>query len=57
MAKKTQTLIFRLTPAERRLFDRAAKIERRTVSDFVRLAANEKADKLIKAEKKRKKSK
>ena len=53
MAKTTQ-FYFRLSPGERRLLDRAAQIDRRSLSDFIRLAAIDKADELIQAEKQRK---
>jgi len=43
---------FGIDPRERRLIDRAAKIERRSTSDLVRLAAVDKAAEVIGAEKK-----
>jgi len=54
MPKSTQ-FIFRIESKDRRLVELAAKIERRTVSDFIRLAAVDKAVEVIDADKKRKK--
>jgi uncharacterized protein (DUF1778 family) len=54
MAKSTQ-FIFRIEGKDRKLVKRAAKIDRRTVSDFIRLAAIDKAAEVIENDKKRKK--
>ena len=51
---KSSVFIFRIAPKERRLVDRAAKLDRRTTSDFIRLAAIDKAMELIEQDKKRK---
>ena len=54
---KTGHVIFRIDPKERRLIDRAAKIDRRSTSDFIRLAAIDKANEVIEADKQRRKPK
>lgn len=48
---KTTQFWFRLEPKDKRLIERAAKIERRSTSDFIRLAAIDKAHEVIAAEK------
>jgi uncharacterized protein (DUF1778 family) len=48
---KTTQFWFRLEPKDKRLIERAAKIERRSTSDFIRLAAIDKANEIIAAEK------
>jgi len=45
--KKTTQFYFRLAPGERKLIEKAAKIDRRSTSDFIRLAAVDKANELI----------
>ena len=52
---KTTQFWFRLEPSDKRLIERAARIDRRAVSDFIRLAAIDKAVEVIESEKKRKK--
>jgi hypothetical protein len=54
MSKTTQ-FIFRIEIKDRRLVERAAKLERRTVSDFIRLAAIDKAAEVIERDKNKKK--
>ncbi len=49
MAKSTQ-FIFRIERKDRKLVEQAAKIDRRTVSDFIRLAAIDKAVEVIEAD-------
>jgi uncharacterized protein (DUF1778 family) len=44
---------FWLEPKDKRLIERAAKIDRRSASDFIRLAAIEKAIEVIDRDKKR----
>ncbi len=48
---KTGHVIFRIDPKDRRLIDRAAKIDRRSTSDFIRLAAIDKANEVIETDK------
>ena len=50
---KTTQFFFRLDPKDRKLIDRAARIDRRTTSDFIRLAAVDKAIEVIEREKQR----
>ena len=50
MSKSTQ-FIFRIEGKDRKLVERAAKIDRRTVSDFIRLAAIDKAAEIIEVDK------
>jgi len=57
MAKNITQFYFRLSPKERKLIDRAAKIDRRSTSDFIRLAAVDRAMEFIEAERKKKESK
>ena len=54
MMAKTSPFYFRIEPKERKLIDRAARIDRRTTSDFIRLAAVDKAIEVIEREKHRK---
>ena len=49
---KTTQCYFRMTPAERRLMERAAGIDRKTLSDFIRIVAIDRAKEIIRAEKK-----
>ena len=44
---KTTQFWFRLEPKDKRLIERAAKIDRRSTSDFIRLAAIDKAVEVI----------
>jgi len=44
---RTQVIVLRVTPIERGLIKRAAEIEHRSVSDFVREAALERADSVL----------
>ncbi len=53
-ATKTTQFYFRLSPNDRKLIERAAKINRRSTSDFIRLAAIDKAVEVIENDKKRK---
>jgi len=50
--KKTTQFYFRLAPGERKLIEKAAKIDRRSTSDFIRLAAVDKAARVIDQDKK-----
>jgi uncharacterized protein (DUF1778 family) len=52
---KTTQFWFRLEPKDKRLIERAAKIDRRSTSDFIRLSAVDRAIEVIEAENKRKK--
>jgi uncharacterized protein (DUF1778 family) len=45
---------FRLEPKDKKLIEKAAKIDRRSVSDFIRLGAIDRAVELIDADKKKK---
>jgi uncharacterized protein (DUF1778 family) len=44
---RTHVIVLRVTPIERGLIKRAAEIEHRSISDFVREAALEKADSVL----------
>ncbi|PKK84266.1 MAG: hypothetical protein CVT49_04680 [candidate division Zixibacteria bacterium HGW-Zixibacteria-1] len=52
--KKTTQFYFRLAPGERKLIEKAARIDRRSTSDFIRLAVVDRAIEAIEADKKRK---
>ena len=54
---KTSQFFFRINPKDLRVIQRAAKIDRRTTSDFIRLAALDRADDVIGVERKKKRSK
>jgi uncharacterized protein (DUF1778 family) len=54
---KTTQFWFRLEPKDKKLIEKAAKIDRRSTSDFIRLAAIDKAVEVINAEKRRKEEK
>lgn len=51
--KKISQFWFRLEPKEKKLIEKAARIDRRSVSDFIRLAAIDKAVEVINVDKKR----
>lgn len=51
---KTTAFYMRIDPKEKRIIERAAKIDRRTTSDFIRLAALDRAVELIEADKPKK---
>lgn len=51
---KTTQLLFRIDPKDRRLIERAAKLDRRPTSDFIRLAAVDRAIEVIEQHKKQK---
>ncbi len=55
MTKITQ-FWFRLEPKDKRLIERAAKIDRRSASNFIRLAAIDRAVEVLEADRKRKQS-
>ena len=50
----SQAIFFRIDADDRKLIERAAKLDRRSVSDFVRLAAVDRAIEYLEADKKRK---
>ncbi|HOD67275.1 MAG TPA: DUF1778 domain-containing protein [candidate division Zixibacteria bacterium] len=50
---KTTVFFIRIDPKDKRIIERAAKIDRRTASDFVRLAALDRAEELIASKKQR----
>ncbi len=50
---KTTVIFIRIDPKDKRIIERAAKIDRRTASDFVRLAALDRAEELIASKKQR----
>jgi len=52
--KKTTQFYFRLALGERKLIEKAAKIDRRSTSDFIRLAAVDRAAEIVQAENSRK---
>jgi len=52
--KKTTQFYFRLAPGERKLIEQAAMIDRRSTSDFIRLAAVDRAAEIVQDEKSRK---
>jgi hypothetical protein len=50
--KKVSQFWFRLAPKEKKLIEKAAEIDRRSVSDFIRLAAIDRAKEVISTMKK-----
>ncbi len=54
MAEKTTQYYFRLSPDELKLVRKAAELDSRSVSNFIRVAVVDRAKKFINADKKRK---
>lgn len=54
--KKITQFFFRLAPSDRKIIEKAAELDRRSLSDFIRLAAIDKAVEVIENEKQRKQS-
>jgi len=52
VVQKSSQFFFRISPTDRKIIDKAAKIDRRTMSDFIRLAAIDRAVEVIEAAKK-----
>ena len=52
--KKVTQFYFRLAPNERKLIEMAALIDRRSTSDFIRIASVDKANEIIEAYKRKK---